>query len=67
MIGMIPTLQDYIEKQRQLLDNIPGEESRGIFVCDSCGTFVYEQPVTSEGVSCVGCGDTFSREVAQRL
>lgn len=53
------TLQEKIEKQQQLLDALPGEEGRGILVCQDCSEFVYMQPVTSEGV-CT-CGTTYTQ------
>lgn len=59
------TLQEKIEKQQQLLDDLPGEEGRNILVCSDCSSFVYMQPVTREGV-CRGCGDTYTEEVRVR-
>lgn len=55
------TLQEKIEKQKELLDAIPAQESRDILVCEDCGKFVYLQPVTEEGV-CQECGSTYVTE-----
>ena len=60
------TLKEKINKQQRILDEIPGDESRGILICSDCGEFVYLQPVTNQG-ECQGCGLTITMEERKRL
>lgn len=59
-------LEDYKRKQQMLLDAIPGEESKNVMICETCGDFVYLAPL-ADNSECTGCGDTYSIEIRKRL
>lgn len=52
------TVQEKIQKQEELLDNIPAEEASKIFICQDCGDFIYLQPL-QDVFECKGCGSCY--------